>query len=260
MNRIDTLFSSKKSNILSVYFTSGYPNLEDTTRIIQALDESGADLLEIGMPYSDSMVDGTTIQNSNGQALANGMSLKVLFAQLENIRSTTQMPLLMMGYVNQVIQYGAETFCQKCQEIGIDGVIIPDIPMFEYETEYRPLFEKYGLYNVFLVTPQTSDERIRAFDQAAQGFLYVVSSASTTGAKSDIQTNQEAYFQRLEKLNLKNHRLIGFGISDNKTFQKACQYANGAIIGSAFIKTLGKAGNLEGNIQAFIKSIRGQVE
>lgn len=258
MNRLDRLFESKNKNILSIYMTSGYPNLDDTARVIKTLDKAGADIIEIGIPYSDSMVDGTTIQNSNAKALDNGISLKVLLSQLEGIRESTEMPLLMMGYINQVLQYGVEAFCAKCQEIGIDGVIIPDIPLFEYETEYKPLFKKYGLYNVFLVTPQTSNERIKQFDEAAQGFLYVVSSASTTGAKSNIQTDQEAYFQRLESLNLKNPRLIGFGISDNATFTKACQYANGAIIGSAFIKTLGKEGDLEENITTFIKNVLGK--
>ncbi len=255
MNRLDRLFESKNKNILSIYFTAGYPNLTDTQQVIKILDEAGVDMLEIGMPYSDSMVDGTTIQNSNTKALANGMSLRVLFEQLQSIRQLTQMPLVMMGYVNQVMQYGIENFCAKCYQIGIDGVIIPDIPLFEYETEYKPLFEKYALYNVFLITPQTSDQRIKQFDQAAQGFLYVVSSASTTGAKADIQTDQEAYFQRLEALNLKNPRLIGFGISDNTTFKKACQYANGAIIGSAFVKVLGQKGDLKENITDFVQKI-----
>lgn len=257
MNRLDKLFQEKKQNVLSIYFTAGYPNLESTRQVIENLEKAGADVLEIGVPFSDSLVDGETIQASNTVALANGMSLKVLFSQLEDIRKHTQMPLILMGYYNQTLQYGFEKFCQDCQKVGIDGLILPDIPVFVYKKEYKTLLEKYGLYNIFLITPQTSDQRILEIDAASQGFLYVVSSASTTGAKTNIQSSQESYFQRLEKLQLKSPKMIGFGISDHKTFSKACEYGNGAIIGSAFIKAIGKDDNLEKNIQEFVGQVLG---
>lgn len=255
-NRLDSLFERKKENILNVYFTAGFPQLEDTRIIIETLQSAGADIVEIGIPFSDPVADGPTIQQSNDVALANGISLKKLFEQIQDIRATVDIPLLLMGYINPIIQYGIEKFCEKCKEIGIDALILPDLPLWEYETLYKPVFEKNGLYNIFLITPQTSVERIKSFDKISKGFIYAVSSASTTGAKAGIAEEQEVYFQKLQSLELKNPFLIGFGISDKNTFGKACNYANGAIIGSAFIKVLEKGGDLRKNIIDFIKSIR----
>jgi len=258
MNRIDTVFKTKKDPILSVYFTAGYPNLDDTNLIISELEKSGADMIEVGIPFSDSMVDGETIQKSNAKALENGMSLQLLFEQLSQIRQKTQIPLVMMGYLNQVIQFGIENFCQKCQEVGIDGIILPDIPLEIYHNEYKAIFDQYGLYYICLITPQTPDSRIRVLDEASQGFLYVVSSASTTGAKVDVGTNQEAYLDKVQKMGLKNPLLIGFGISDRHTFLKSSRYGQGAIIGSAFIKAISQNGDLATNIEQLVGQVVGK--
>ncbi len=255
MNRIAQLFKSKKQNIFSVYFTAGFPKLNDTVTIITELADQGADLIEIGMPFSDPLADGKTIQQSSQVALQNGMSLNVLFDQLAGIRQKVDIPLILMGYLNPVLQFDIEKFCKKCQETGIDGLILPDLPVPEYETVYRPVFEQYGLYNIFLITPQTSPERIRKIDNAAKGFLYMVSSASTTGAKQGITDQQKAYFERINSMNLKNPRLIGFGISDRESFSQACKQAQGAIIGSAFIKALQRKGDLKENIRNFARKI-----
>jgi tryptophan synthase alpha chain len=257
MNRIDQLFQDKQERVLNVYFTAGYPQLNDTVTIIEALEKSGADLIEIGIPYSDPIADGPTIQESNGVALANGMSLKVLFSQLKDIRAKVKVPIVLMGYVNPIVQYGMEAFCEKCEEVGVDGVILPDLPMFEYTSYYKPMFEKHGLYNVFLITPQTSEARIGEVDENSNGFIYMVSSASTTGAKTSISVGQSDYFARIKSMNLKNPTLIGFGISNAETFDKACENANGAIIGSAFIKAISEEGDLEKNIEGFVKSVIG---
>ncbi len=255
MNRIDQLFQNKRERILNVYFTAGYPQLNDTVSIIENLEKSGADMIEIGIPFSDPVADGPTIQESNGVALANGMTLKVLFDQLKDIRRKVDLPIVMMGYINPIIQFGVERFCQECESIGIDGLILPDLPMQEYLETYKPLFEKHGLYNIFLITPQTSEVRIRDIDANSNGFIYMVSSTSTTGAKADISEDQSAYFERVKQMNLKNPTLIGFGISNAKTFDKACQNANGAIIGSAFIKAINTSQNLSGRIGQFVTSI-----
>ena len=238
MNRIDNLFKTKKNNILSVYFTAGYPKVDETVRNIEQLLESGADMIEIGIPFSDSVVDGPVIQQSNKTALENGMSLKLLFKQLEGIRQKVNIPLIMMGYINPVLQYGMENFCRSCKDAGIDGIILPDLPLDEYVNDYKSMFESYGLYNVLLITPQTSDERIRKIDSVCRGFIYVVSSSATTGGKKDISQVQLDYFNKIKAMELKNPLLIGFGISNHETFNRACLYANGAIIGSAFIKAL----------------------
>lgn len=256
MNRINSLFQQKKSNILNIYFTAGFPNLSDTTTILNALQEAGADIVEIGMPYSDPIADGPTIQDSNQVALENGMSLKVLFEQLQGIRETVSLPIVLMGYINPVIQFGIENFCKKCQEVGVDGLILPDLPMDEYVEDYAATFKKYGLLNTFLITPQTSEERIRKIDDNSDGFIYMVSSASITGSTSGVTDEMEAYFNRVNAMNLKNPTLIGFGIKDNATFSKACQYANGAIIGSQFVREVGKGGNLAENIKAYVESVR----
>lgn len=254
-NRINQLFQEKEKNILSVYFTAGYPHLEDTTTIIHELVKNGVDLIEIGMPFSDPVADGPVIQHSSLVALQNGMSVHTLFEQLENIRQSVQIPLILMGYINPVLQYGMEAFCQKCREIGIDGLIIPDLPLSVYQEEYQSIFEANHLHNIFLITPQTSDERLRRIDEASSGFIYMVSSNSTTGAKTVISDMQKNYFERIHTFGLKNPRLIGFGISNSETFRNACQYAHGAIIGSAFVNSLINELPLEMKISKFIDSV-----
>ncbi|MFT6883117.1 MAG: tryptophan synthase alpha chain [Marinoscillum sp.] len=255
MNRIDSVFEGDHSPLLNIYFTAGHPALEDTLAIAKSLDEAGADLIEIGLPFSDPIADGPTIQSSSHEALENGMSIAKLLDQLKGLRPQVKAPVLLMGYINPVLQYGFEKFCAKCQEVGVDGLILPDLPMYEYEELYAETLEKYGLYNVFLITPQTSVDRIRKIDQLSKGFIYMVSSASTTGAKSGISDQQVAYFERIAALNLKNRRLIGFGISDHESFTKASKYADGAIVGSAFIKQLEKDKS-PAAIAAFVSSIK----
>jgi len=258
MNRIDKLFSEKKDNILSVYFTAGYPFLESTTHIIRALEDSGADMVEIGMPFSDPMADGPVIQRSNESALHNGMTLKLLFNQLNMIRKEVKIPLLLMGYLNPVIQFGVENFCQHCSEAGIDGVILPDLPPLVYQEEYSASFEKFNLYNVLLISPQSDNERILSIDKISKGFIYMVSTSSVTGAKGNFSGEQISYFNRVKEMNLKNPGLIGFGISDNETFMNACKYSNGGIIGSAFVKMLGQQkGDLSDGITHFVSEMRG---
>jgi tryptophan synthase alpha chain len=255
MNRINKLFQEKKGQILSVYFTAGYPNLEDTVPVIQELVKNGVDLIEIGMPFSDPVADGPVIQHSSLIALQNGMSIRKLFDQLKDIRETVKIPLILMGYINPVLQYGVEAFCQKCKEVGIDGLIIPDLPMDVYKEEFKTIFEVNNLHNIFLITPQTSDERLRVIDDISSGFIYMVSSNSTTGAKTSVSEFQKHYFERVNSLHLKNPRLIGFGISNAETFANACRYANGAIIGSAFVKALLGSGSLNQKVSGFINSI-----
>lgn len=256
MNRINQLFQRKKSDILSIYFTAGYPELEDTCKIIKTLAANGADMIEIGMPFSDPVADGPVIQKSNDKALKNGMGLRLLFEQLKDIRKLTDLPLIMMGYTNPVMQYGIESFCKKCNEIGIDGIILPDLPFEVYVEEYKYIFEKYDIHKVFLISPQTSLERVRKIDEISNGFLYLVSASSTTGAKDQFSEDQERYFKSFQDMNLKNPRLVGFGISNNKTYRQVCNYTNGAIIGSAFIKAISENNNLEKRISDFIKMIR----
>ena len=254
-NRINKLFQEKKGQVLSVYFTAGYPNLEDTTQLIQELVKNGVDLIEIGMPFSDPVADGPVIQHSSLISLQNGMSIRKLFAQLKDIRQSVEIPLILMGYINPVLQYGVEAFCQKCNEIGIDGLIIPDLPMDVYEAEFKSVFEANNLHNIFLITPQTSDERLRKIDEVSTGFIYMVSSNSTTGAKTSVSDFQKLYFERVNLMSLKNPRLIGFGISNAETFRNACQYANGAIIGSAFVKALEGPNTIKQKVSAFINTI-----
>jgi tryptophan synthase alpha chain len=254
-NRINKLFNNKKQKILSIYFTAGFPNLNDTVKIIQELEKNGVDLIEIGMPFSDPTADGPTIQKSSELALKKGMSLNLLFEQLQDIRNSVSIPLVLMGYVNPVYQFGIENFCKKCAEVGIDGAILPDLPLNEFESGYKPVFKKYNLHNILLITPQTSEARIRQIDNASAGFIYMVSSASTTGAGKKVGDFHQEYFERIQKMNLKNPRLIGFGISDRETFVNACSYANGAIIGSAFIKALENKQNLEKCINQFVNEI-----
>lgn len=258
MNRIVNLFTEKKKDILSIYFTAGFPRLDDTRSILAALQEAGTDLVEIGMPYSDPVADGETIQASNQRALDNGMTVARLFQQLQNFRNEgVTLPVILMGYFNPVYQYGVEAFCRKCQELGIDGVILPDLPLDEYLAGYSGIFEQYGLLNIFLITPQTSDERIRQIDNASSGFIYMVSSASVTGATSGVNANMEAYFERVNNLGLKNPRLVGFGIKDRESFERSAKHASGAIIGSQFVRVLEAAENdLEKGIREFVGQVR----
>jgi tryptophan synthase alpha chain len=258
-NRINKLFQEKKEQILSVYFTAGYPNLEDTVPMIQELVKNGVDLIEIGMPFSDPVADGPVIQHSSLIALQNGMCIRKLFEQLKKIRQTVDIPLILMGYINPVLQYGVEAFCQKCKEVGIDGLIIPDLPMDVFQEEFQSIFEANDLHNIFLITPQTSEERLRKIDDVSTGFIYMVSSNSTTGAKTSVSDFQKQYFERVKSMALKNPRLIGFGISNAETFANACQYAHGAIIGSAFVKALGTDLPLADKVSQFVKSIATEV-
>ena len=254
MNRINQKLQDNKK-LLSIYFTAGYPELNDTVTIIKDLEKNGVDMIEIGLPFSDPLADGPTIQDSSTQALKNGMTSEILFNQLKGIRKTVSIPLIIMGYFNPILQYGVERFCKQCQDIGIDGLIIPDLPVDVYHEAYQTTFEKYGLINVFLITPQTSDERIRYIDSVSNGFIYMVSSASTTGAKSGFGEEQTQYFKRIANLNLKNPQIVGFGISNNETFTQATQYAKGAIIGSAFVKHLKVNG--VNSISSFVKGVIG---
>ncbi|AXT20836.1 tryptophan synthase subunit alpha [Flavobacteriaceae bacterium AU392] len=252
MNRINQKLQEDKK-LLSIYFTAGYPNLDDTVSIIQNLEKSGIDMIEIGLPFSDPLADGPTIQASSTQALHNGMTSEILFEQLKNIRETVNIPLIIMGYFNPILQFGVEAFCKKCQEVGIDGLIIPDLPVDVYNDNYKATFEKYGLINVFLITPQTSVERINFIDSISNGFIYMVSSASVTGSQSGFGAEQTSYFKRIAGMKLKNPQIIGFGISNNETFIQATRYAKGAIIGSAFIKHLTSEGLT--TIDTFVKQI-----
>lgn len=253
MNRIKNKLSENKK-LLSIYFTAGYPKIDDTSEIIQQLEKNGVDFVEIGLPFSDPLADGPTIQASSQIALKNGMTTNLLFKQLKDIRKTVSIPLIIMGYFNPVLQYGVENFCKKCAEIGIDGLILPDLPLAEYEEHYVEIFKKYDLINIFLITPQTSEERIRKIDAASNGFIYMVSSASVTGNSFGFGNEQEKYFEEIASLSLANGQVVGFGINNSETFQQATKHTNGAIIGSAFIKMLSEKG-LDG-IPGFIKSIR----
>ncbi len=252
MNRINNKLNESKK-LLSIYFTAGFPNLNDTVPIIEKLEKSGVDMIEIGLPFSDPLADGPTIQESSTQALKNGMTTKLLFSQLENIRNSVNIPLLIMGYFNPILQFGVKEFCKKCEEIGIDGLIIPDLPIDIYQKEYHSIFEKHNLNNIFLITPQTSAERIRYIDSISKGFIYMVSSASTTGGQKSFGKDQENYFKRIADMRLKTPLIVGFGISNKETFQLATKKTNGAIIGSAFVKFLND--NSIENIATFIQRI-----
>ncbi len=254
MNRIKQLFENKK-NILSIYYTAGYPNLGDTVAIAELLEQSGVDMLEIGFPYSDPVADGPAIQLSSKQSIDHGMTLEVLFQQLKNLRNKVTIPVLLMGYVNPVLQFGVAKFCKACADVGIDGCIVPDLPMVEYEEFYREDFKNNNLSNIFLVTPQTAEERIRKIDGLSDGFIYLLSSSTTTGKNLEVGDVTETYFNRIKKMNLKNPTMVGFGISTKETFDKASSYANGAIIGTAFVKAIAN-GNLETEIKNFVNKIK----
>jgi tryptophan synthase alpha chain len=260
MNRIQHLFKTKTSNILNVYCTAGYPQLDSTLNVMKALKDNGADMIELGMPYSDPLADGPVIQASGSIAIANGMTIKVLFEQLKRMRDPREpfnvgnLPVILMGYMNPVLQYGFEKFCADAAMVGIDGLILPDLPQYEYETQYGHTIRKHGLDFIFLVTPETSEERIRKLDELSSGFLYAVSSSSTTGKDKDMN-DVTAFLQRLKSMQLKNPVLVGFGIKNRETFQIACEQANGAIIGTAYIKALEKANDVEEQTRSFLKTI-----
>lgn len=254
MNRIDTLFSRKNKNVLNVYCTAGFPKLDSTVEVLQALEASGADLIEIGMPYSDPLADGPVIQQSSLVAIHNGMTLSVLFEQLNNIRQKVTVPIVLMGYMNPIMQYGLQKFCADAEAVGVDGVILPDLPMYEFEIEYRKLFEQHNLKFIFLVTPETGEDRIRKIDNLCSGFIYAVSSSSTTGNNKSI-SSQEGYFKKLQSMGLKNPILVGFGIKDKETFATACRYTNGAIIGSAYIKALDEGEDIKSITKNFLNNV-----
>lgn len=256
MNRLNQLFETKKENLLSIYYTAGFPELNTTVDIAVALEKAGADFLEIGFPYSDPLADGPTIQNSSQTALENGMNLNVLFEQLKTLRERVTIPILLMGYFNPVVQYGIEKFCKKAVEVGVDGVIIPDLPMYEYENLYKSYFLENNLSNIFLVTPLTSEDRIRKIDSLSQSFIYLLSSSSITGKNLEVSDSVERYFERIKKLQLHNPTVIGFGISGHAAFAKACAYANGAIVGSAFVKMLATEKDYLARIPEFIRQIK----
>jgi tryptophan synthase alpha chain len=254
-NRINQVFTAKKKNILSVFYTAGFPKLNDTVIIAKALEDAGADIVEIGIPFSDPVADGPVIQESNKIALDNGMTLKLLLEQVSEIRKQVKLPVILMGYLNPVLQYGVERFCRDAAAAGVDGVILPDLPLFEYETEYQTLFGQHGLKNIFLISPTTSVDRIEKIDRASLSFIYAVSASSTTGAKNGFSIDQENYFRRLQNMKLKNPFLIGFGISNNETFHKASEYGAGAIVGSAFIRMLKEAKDLPKEIDILVKGL-----
>ncbi len=254
MNRIAELFARKKAQVLNVYCTAGYPQLNSTLEVMKALQANGADMIELGMPYSDPLADGPVIQHSSGVALANGMTIEKLFLQLQDFRKDIFVPVLLMGYMNPVMQYGFEKFCKHAAALPVDGIILPDLPEHEFETEYGPMLQCYGLDFIFLVTPETSEERVRKLDQLSTGFLYAVSSSSTTGSNKQ-NTETGAYLQRLRGYGLKNPILVGFGIKDKTSFDAACAYANGAIIGTAYIKSLDDASVIGETTAAFLQSV-----
>ena len=254
MSRLRELFQRKNSDVLSVYCTAGFPRLDSTMEVLLALQESGADMIELGMPYSDPLADGPVIQASGTVALANGMSLTRLFEQLRDMRASIRIPVLLMGYLNPILQYGFEKFCEAAAVAGIDGLILPDLPMHEFEEELGPVIKQHGLDFVFLVTPETSEERIRKFDSLSTGFLYAVSSSSTTGGSQNL-ADQQAYFQRLEQMKLGNPVLVGFGVRDKESFKAACRHTNGAIIGTAFIRAIAQSTDIKKTTKEFIRSI-----
>ena len=256
MNRLTQLFEIKKKGILSVYFTAGYPNLQDTCSILQALETHGIDLAEVGVPFSDPMADGPVIQQSAGKALHNGMSLMLLFDQLKEIRSTVRMPLLMMGYLNPIMQYGFERFCQSCTEVGIDGMIIPDLPFADYLANYKSIADRHDLKMIMLITPETEEERIRLIDEHTEGFIYLVSSASTTGAQTTFDQSKQDYFTRVSEMKLRNPLLVGFGISNRTTLEAASAHTSGAIVGSKFIQLLGSCATPNAAVEELLVALR----
>lgn len=256
MNPINQLFKNKSARIFSVYFTAGYPSLEDTVPVIRALEKNGVDMIEIGMPYSDPVADGPVIESSSAKAIENGMTIEKLFSQLKELEGDAHVPLVLMGYLNPVMQFGFEKFCKQAANCCISGLIIPDLPLREFKTEFQHITEKYGLHFIFLVTPETSEERIRMIDELSDGFIYAVSSSSVTGRDTD-ENKKEKYLEKLKSMNLKNPVVVGFGVKDKKTFEQACRYANGAITGTAFVKAISTGGNFDKLTKDFVQSLRG---
>lgn len=255
-NRLTQLFAKKKDGLLNIYFTAGYPRLEDTRTILKALQDAGADMVEIGIPFSDPLADGPTIQESNDIALNNGITLKKIVQQLQGMRDEIHIPVLLMGYINSALQYGVEKLVNDLGELGVDGLILPDLPIDEYKEQYQQLFEENNLSMVFLVTPQTSEARLKYIDETSSGFIYVVSTASTTGNENKDLEGQKEYFQRIKNAKFSNPTMIGFNIKDHASYTEACQYANGAIIGSAFIKMLSNSHLLEKDIKEFVSFVK----
>lgn len=256
MSRLQQLFQHKNKQVLNVYCTAGYPQLDSTLPVMKALQQNGTDIIELGIPYSDPLADGPVIQYSNSVALANGITIPKLFDQIKDCRKDITIPVILMGYMNPVLQYGFDKFCADAAAAGVDGLILPDLPQYEFETFYSATIKKYNLDFVFLITPETSDERIKKTDSLSSGFIYAVSSSSTTGNNKSIET-QENYFKRLQSLNLQNPVLVGFGIKDKPTFEAACRYTNGAIIGSAFVQALKNSSDVVSDTKEFLKSIIG---
>ena len=254
MNRLEELFTRKKNNVLNVYCTAGYPQLNSTIEVMKALQDNGADIIELGMPYSDPLADGPVIQASNLKALQSGMTMQLLFEQLRDFRKEIYVPVILMGNINPVLQFGFENFCKQAASLPVDGIILPDLPEYEYENEYGSIIKKYGLSFIFLITPETSEERIKKLDALSTGFLYAVSSSSTTGNKKDFN-EVEKYLQKLENLQLKNPVLVGFGIKDKASFQSVCKHANGGIIGTAYIKAIEHSNNIQKDTKAFLGSV-----
>lgn len=256
MNRINQLFQDSPKNLLSIYFCAGCPTLEGTANIIRTLEKNGVDMIEIGIPFSDPMADGVVIQEAATRALRNGMSLRLLFEQLRDIRREVSIPLVLMGYLNPIMQFGFEAFCQKCAECGIDGVIIPDLPFKDYEESYKAISQKYDIRVIMLITPQTSEARVREIDNHTDGFIYMVSSAATTGAQKDFDAQKQDYFKKIQSMNLRNPRMVGFGISNKQTFDAACAHSSGAIIGSRFVSLLNET---EGDAEKAIQRLKGDL-
>ena len=257
MNRIQRLFQDRKRDLLSVFYTAGFPDLDDTVRVGEALAHAGADLIEIGIPFSDPIADGPVIQASNKTALDNGMTLGLLLDQVKELRKDVTVPIVLMGYINPVLQYGMERFCHDASNAGVDGLILPDMPLEVYESRFKNVVEAAGLIYVFLISPTTSEARIRRIDEVSNGFIYAVSASSTTGARTGFADEQIGYFKRLQAMNLRNPFLIGFGISDRETFATACDYGAGAIVGSAFISMLARKGDVSGSVTEFVRSLKG---
>lgn len=253
MNRINKLFQDSPKNLLSIYFCAGCPTLEGTANVIRTLERNDVHMIEIGIPFSDPMADGIVIQNAATQALRNGMSLRLLFEQLRDIRNDVRIPLVLMGYLNPIMQFGFESFCRKCVECGIDGVIIPDLPFKDYEETYKPIADRYDIRVIMLITPETSETRVREIDEHTDGFIYMVSSAATTGAQKDFDAQKQAYFKKIQDMHLRNPRMVGFGISNKQTFDAACANSSGAIIGSRFVTLLNE---YEGDAEKAITQLK----
>jgi tryptophan synthase alpha chain len=256
MSRLKSLFELKQASVLNVYCTAGFPELNSTMEVMQALQENGADIIELGMPYSDPLADGEVIQKSSARALQNGMNLNVLFSQLKQLRPQVTVPVILMGYMNPVLQYGFERFCADAAAAGIDGLILPDLPEYEFEVEYGAVIKKYGLDFIFLVTPETTPERVKKLDELSSGFLYAVSSSSTTGSATNM-TDVSGFLRRLGSYNLNNPVLVGFGIKDRESFRSASAYSNGAIIGTAFIRAIEGAEDVRAATKTFLSSVLG---